>query len=62
MRIWSARNSGGCDSLDIQNGSRIKFEMGSVMTGWCKSDSGLRQGCVSYLHYYSTYIYERIRY
>ena len=28
----------------IYNGSRIKFEMGSVTTGWCKSDSGVRQG------------------
>ena len=23
----------------------IKFEMESIMTGWCKSDSGVRQGC-----------------
>ena len=22
----------------------VKFEMESVMTGWCKSDSGVRQG------------------
>ena len=29
----------------IYNGSMIKFEMESIMTGWCKSDSGVRQGC-----------------
>ena len=29
----------------IYNGSMIKFEVGSVMTGWCKSESGVRQGC-----------------
>ena len=23
----------------------VKFEMESIMTGWCKSDSGVRQGC-----------------
>ena len=29
----------------IYNGSLIKFEMESIMTGWCKIDSGVRQGC-----------------
>ena len=29
----------------IYNGSMIKFKMGSIMTGWCKSYSGVRQGC-----------------
>ena len=29
----------------IYNGSMIKFEMESIMTGWCESDSGVRQGC-----------------
>ena len=29
----------------IYNGSRIKFEMESIMTGWCKTDSGVRQEC-----------------
>ena len=28
----------------IYNGSMIKFEMESIMTGWCKSDPGVRQG------------------
>ena len=28
----------------LYNGSMIKFEMESIMTGWCKSDSGVRQG------------------
>ena len=23
----------------------VKFELGNTMTGWCKSDSGVRQGC-----------------
>ena len=29
----------------IYNGSMIKFEMESIMTGWCKTDSEVRQGC-----------------
>ena len=29
----------------IYNGSMIKFEMESIMTGWCKSDSVVRQRC-----------------
>ena len=29
----------------IYNGTMIKFEMESIMSGWCKSDSGVRQGC-----------------
>ena len=29
----------------IYNGSMIKFEMESIVTGWCKSNSGVRQGC-----------------
>ena len=29
----------------IYDGSMVKFEMESIMTGWCKSDSGVRQGC-----------------
>ena len=28
----------------IYNGSMIKFEMESIMAGWCRSDSGVRQG------------------
>ena len=28
----------------IYDGSMLKFEMESVMTGWCKGDSGVRQG------------------
>ena len=30
----------------IYNGSMIKFEMESIITGWCKSDSGVRQFCL----------------
>ena len=29
----------------IYNGSMVKFELENVMTGCCKSDSGVRQGC-----------------
>ena len=29
----------------IYDGSMVKFELDNVTTGWCKSDSGVRQGC-----------------
>ena len=29
----------------IYYGSMVKFELEKVTTGWCKSDSGVRQGC-----------------
>ena len=29
----------------IYDGSMVKFELESIMTGWCKSDSRVRQGC-----------------
>ena len=29
----------------IYDGSMVKFELENVMTGWCKSDSEVRQGC-----------------
>ena len=29
----------------IYDGSMVKFELEKVTTGWCKSDSGVRQGC-----------------
>ena len=29
----------------IYDGSMLKFDRKSIMTGWCKSDSGVRQGC-----------------
>ena len=29
----------------IYSGSLVKFELESIMTAWCKSDSGVRQGC-----------------
>ena len=28
----------------IYDGSMVKFELESIMTAWCKSDSGERQG------------------
>ena len=30
----------------IYNGCLVKFELEEVMTGWCKSDSRVRQGCL----------------
>ena len=29
----------------IYDGMMVKFELEKVTTGWCKSDSGVRQGC-----------------
>ena len=29
----------------IYDGSMEKIELESIMTAWCKSDSGVRQGC-----------------
>ena len=29
----------------IYDGSMVKFELESIMTAWCNSDSGVRQGC-----------------
>ena len=29
----------------IYSGSMVKFELESIMTAWCKSDSGARQEC-----------------
>ena len=39
----------------IHSGSMVKFELECIMTPWCKSDSGERQGC---LHYCLTYMSE----
>ena len=29
----------------IYSGSMVKFELESIITAWCKGDSGVRQGC-----------------
>ena len=29
----------------IYDGGKVKFEVEGIMTRWCKSDSGVRQGC-----------------
>ena len=29
----------------IYDGGMVKFEMEGIRTGWCKNDSGVRQGC-----------------
>ena len=39
----------------IYDGGVVKFEMEGIRTGWCKSDAGVRQGC---LHYCLTYMLE----
>ena len=31
--------------MGILNGSMIKFEVENIITGWCKCESGVRQGC-----------------
>ena len=42
----------------IYNGSVIRFEMESIMTGWCKSDSGVRQGCSLSPLFFNIYVRE----
>ena len=37
----------------IYDGGMVKFGWDGIMTGWCKNDSGVRQGC---LHYCLTYM------
>ena len=52
-RVWGARVMRGygvqeklVDVIErIYDGGMVKFEMDGIMTGWCKSDSGVRQGC-----------------
>ena len=29
----------------IYDGCMVMFELEGIMTGWCKSDSGVRKGC-----------------
>ena len=41
----------------IYSGSMVKFELESIMTAWCKSDSEVRQGC-PHPHYCLTYMSE----
>ena len=46
----------------IYNGSMIKFVKESIITGWCKSDSGVRQGCLSLIFIIVQHICDKIRY
>ena len=41
----------------IYAGSMVKFELKNVTTGWCKSDSGVRQDCPLSPHLLNIYIY-----
>ena len=34
----------------IYDGGMVKIELEGIMTGWCRSDSGVKQGCPC-LHY-----------
>ena len=29
----------------VYEDNKVKFELGDIVTGWCASDSGVRQGC-----------------
>ena len=42
----------------IYNGSMVKFKPENVMTGWCKSDSGVRQGCALSPLLFNRYVME----
>ena len=42
----------------IYNGSMIKFEMECIMTGWYKSDSGIRNGCPLFPLLFNIYVRE----
>ena len=41
----------------IYDGIMVKFELECIMTGWCKSDYDVRQGCPC-LHNCLTYMLE----
>ena len=45
MRCYGVHDKLGRLIERIYDGSMVKFELEKVTTGWCKSDSGVRQGC-----------------
>ena len=43
------------DIIDsIYDGGMVKFDLEGIMTGWCKSVSGVKQGCPMSPHECST--------
>ena len=42
----------------IYDGGMVKFELEGIITGWCKSDSGVRQGCPLYPLRFNIYVRE----
>ena len=42
----------------IYDGSMVKFQLESIMTAWCTSDSGVRQGCTLSSLLFNIYVRE----
>ena len=42
----------------VYNGNMVKFEFGNLVTGWCKSESGVNQGCPLSPFLFNLYIRE----
>ena len=42
----------------IYDGGMVKFELEGIMTGWCKIDTGVRQGCLMSPLLFNIYVQE----